>query len=344
MLRLRVRGQFCKPSARCESSGDARPRVVLADDNRSLLDAVSKLVSQDFQVVAAVVDARQAIDATVRLDPDVVVLDITMPEIDGFAAARELRRAAPRTRVLFLTMHESDEYVTAAFGTGAAGYVLKTRIGSDLVGALDHVLDGQLFVPSLTTLSTIASSRGGHAALFYNSDPALIHGAVRLADAALERGDTVVVLAREAIRAGITQHLKERYSVPALIQQGRLVEQDVVEALSQIMPDGRFDPMRLARAVEALDRGRLASPRGRQARLTLIGEVVAALYRNRDYDTAVISERLWNDLTGPLPMLTVCCYPFTNPRHQDEAALFAGVCGEHWAISYAPPAGGALLR
>ena len=79
-----------------------------------MLDAVSKLLSDDFRIVAAVTDGRQAVDAVCRLAPDVAVLDITMPELDGFRTAQALRKAGSRAKVVFLTLHDADEYVEAA--------------------------------------------------------------------------------------------------------------------------------------------------------------------------------------------------------------------------------------
>ena len=83
-----------------------------------MLDAVSNLLSDDFTVVAAVTDGRQAIEAVRRLDPDVAVLDITMPELDGFRTAQALKKAGARSKVVFLTLHDADEYVEAALRSG----------------------------------------------------------------------------------------------------------------------------------------------------------------------------------------------------------------------------------
>jgi DNA-binding NarL/FixJ family response regulator len=112
--------------------GERRPRVLLADDNALILEKASALLAKDFDLVAAVTDGRQALNASLQLDPDVAVLDISMAELDGLQTARELTRAGSRAKIVMLTMHDSDDYVAAAVGSGAQGYVLKTRMLADL--------------------------------------------------------------------------------------------------------------------------------------------------------------------------------------------------------------------
>jgi signal transduction histidine kinase len=131
----------------------AKARVLLADDHLALLESVSRLLAATFDIVAVASDGRQALDLARRLRPDVVVLDIAMPELDGFQTLEQLRRDGAETRVVFLTMHRDDEFVSAAINAGARGYVLKSRIHLDLISAIDHVLAGRLFVPSPTSLS-----------------------------------------------------------------------------------------------------------------------------------------------------------------------------------------------
>ena len=145
-----------------------KPTVLLADDHSLVLESVSAILADDFDIVAAVSDGRQALQASLRLDPDVIVLDVTMPELDGFQTANELKRAGSRATIVFLTMHQADEYVAAAVNSGAQGYVLKTRIHSDLAGALDHAIGGRVVVPSLTSLLAVADANGAgqHAAHF----------------------------------------------------------------------------------------------------------------------------------------------------------------------------------
>src|SRR5262245_13353437 len=158
------------PHSTSEPPRSQKPLVLVADDHAFILNAVSQLLATEFEVIAAVADGRSAVEAALRLDPDLVVLDLSMPELDGFGALRELRRLESRARAVFLTMHEGDDYVAAAVEAGAHGFVLKSRLLPDLVSALKHALAGRLFVPSLTSLLQIPDRRGKHAADFYTEE------------------------------------------------------------------------------------------------------------------------------------------------------------------------------
>ena len=98
---------------------DAKPRVLVADDNPRVLEMVVELLEADFEIVAAASDGRQALDLSLRLDPDIIVLDVSMPELDGFQILRELRGIGSRAKVVLLTLHQSDEFVTHAIRSGA---------------------------------------------------------------------------------------------------------------------------------------------------------------------------------------------------------------------------------
>ena len=121
-------------------------RVLFADDNTEVLETVSRLVDGEFDKVAAVSDGESAVEAVCSLDPDLAVLDISMPILDGLKAAARLQEMGTRAKVLFLTVHHDPEYLDAAFSAGARGYVLKPRLGTDLLLALQEVSLGRTFV------------------------------------------------------------------------------------------------------------------------------------------------------------------------------------------------------
>src|SRR6185312_12287578 len=98
-----------------------RPRVLVADDDAAIRNAVSRILAADFEVVATVSNGRQALDAVDTLDPDAVVLDVSMPGLNGFQTAEELQRTGSRTKIVFLTMHQDDELVAKAIRCGATG-------------------------------------------------------------------------------------------------------------------------------------------------------------------------------------------------------------------------------
>jgi DNA-binding NarL/FixJ family response regulator len=128
----------------------ARTRILLADDNVELLAELCRELEKEFEIVGTVSNGQDAVDAVCRLDPDVVVLDITMPILNGIKASLRIHESHPRSKVLFLTIHEDPEFISAAFSAGASAYVTKRRLAGDLVHAIQEVSQGNVFVsPSL---------------------------------------------------------------------------------------------------------------------------------------------------------------------------------------------------
>jgi DNA-binding NarL/FixJ family response regulator len=120
-------------------------RVLLADDNEAILARVRTVLGDDFDVIGAVNNGRDAIAEVRRLDPDVLLMDLRMPILDGLRAAAQMRSGL-RTKIVFLSAHEDQDFVDAAFAVGARGYVAKSDIASDLVPAILQVLQGHTFV------------------------------------------------------------------------------------------------------------------------------------------------------------------------------------------------------
>jgi DNA-binding NarL/FixJ family response regulator len=129
----------------------ARPRVMLADDHRVLGEACRKLLEPYFDVVGIVTDGRALLVSAPKLKPDVVVLDVGMPLLNGLEAGKQLRHLLPQVKLVFLTVHEDPDLAKEAFQAGASGYLLKTSAASELVEAIKKALLGKVYVtPSVT--------------------------------------------------------------------------------------------------------------------------------------------------------------------------------------------------
>jgi DNA-binding NarL/FixJ family response regulator len=121
-------------------------RVVLADDHQEVIARVRGLLGDEFEVVEAVENGDQAITAVLASDPDVLVIDISMPILDGLQAAKKIQKANCRVKIIFLTIHEDRDFIAAALAAGAMGYVTKRRLTIDLVFAIHEALRGHTFV------------------------------------------------------------------------------------------------------------------------------------------------------------------------------------------------------
>ena len=123
-----------------------RPTVLLADDDQAFLDLVCQLLEPEFDVVGTVGDGLLLLAAASDLHPDLLVTDISMPRLNGFQAARLLKKAQPNTRILFLSVHEEPVAVSEALAIGVDGYVVKRSAATDLIPALLQVFQGNRFV------------------------------------------------------------------------------------------------------------------------------------------------------------------------------------------------------
>src|SRR5208337_1778235 len=123
-----------------------RRRILLADDHLLMLERVMTLLQPTFDVVGVAHDGLEMVEEAMRLNPDIIVADISMPELDGIEAAHRLREMGARATIVFLTIHESPEFVEACLAEGALGYVVKSQMKKDLIPAINAALSGQCFV------------------------------------------------------------------------------------------------------------------------------------------------------------------------------------------------------
>lgn len=142
-----------------------RPRIFLADDHSMLLEAFSKLLESKYDVVGTATDGRKALAAVTKLKPDVVLMDIAMPNLNGFDAGEKLKKLLPEVKLVFLTVNDDPDMVTEAFRIGANGYLLKDSAASELFQAIDAVLASRNYVtPKITQgmISSFIKNPGGH--------------------------------------------------------------------------------------------------------------------------------------------------------------------------------------
>lgn len=124
----------------------ALPSLLLADDNPALLETLVDLLEPTYKVAAALNSGRSVLEKFGALNPDLIVLDISLGDMTGFDVARRLREAGCPAKIIFLSVHEDVDFVNAAFDLGASGYVFKSHITTDLARAIDIVVNGGQFI------------------------------------------------------------------------------------------------------------------------------------------------------------------------------------------------------
>ena len=123
-------------------------RVLLADDHWAILEVVQSLLKTDVDIVECVDNGQSLVEAAMKLHPNVIVTDISMPKLSGIEAVHRLREADCSSKVVFLTAHSDRDFIDAALETGALGYVLKTSVGTDLLFAIQEAIAGRVFISS----------------------------------------------------------------------------------------------------------------------------------------------------------------------------------------------------
>jgi DNA-binding NarL/FixJ family response regulator len=136
-----------------------KPRILLADDHQIVAEGLRGLLEPEFELVGIVSDGRDALEAVATLQPDVLVLDITMPSLNGIEVGRQLRAAGSPAKVIFLTMHRDVAYAAKAMDAGAAGFVLKHAAAAELVTAIRQALQGRTYITPLIAADLLRAYR-----------------------------------------------------------------------------------------------------------------------------------------------------------------------------------------
>jgi CheY-like chemotaxis protein len=281
--------------------------------------------TQTFEVA----DGYAAIEQAGALQPDVILLDIGLPGMHGLDVARQLRRMAPASRVVFVTGESDPDVIHETLRLGASGYVHKSRCGDDLMPAIDFALAGRHFVSS--TLDTRRHRR--HDVLFCSDDAVLIEGFSNFAGTSIRTGQAAIVLATEPNRTGVIRTLRGRgIEIDAAIERGSCVLLDAAAMLDSIMVDGVPDRGRFLDSVRSWI-GRVSKATASDTpRVALCGEGAGLLCASGDLGAALTFERTGSDLVHAHPVDILCAYPL--PRWRDDDRLFARVCAHHSAVRY----------
>ncbi len=136
-----------------ENTAESMPRVFVADDRKEMLQAIVQVLENEFEIVGTAGDGLSVLELVPHIDAAILVLDISMPALNGIEVALQLKNTAVHTRIVFLTVHEDGDFVRAAMSAGAFGYVLKSHLASDLVPAIRKALkDGSFVSPAINLM------------------------------------------------------------------------------------------------------------------------------------------------------------------------------------------------
>jgi CheY-like chemotaxis protein len=300
----------------------------------------------EFRSIVEAWDGVEAIELAQALQPDLILLDIGLPKLNGIEAARRIRELAPRSKILFVSQESSVEVVQTAFSLGASGYVVKKDAGSELLTAVDAVLRGERFVGGRFACHgfTGASDAGApfqhsmevarcHEAGFYSDDRYLLDDLTEFIGAALMVGNAAIVVATESHRDSLLPRLQAYGSdIGAAIEQGRYIALDAADALPTFMLRDVPDPVRFLKVLGNLISTAAKAVKGKQARVAIFGEMCHFLWAQGNAEAAIQVEKLGNQLAKTYDVDILCGYSLGSVQGGMDSHIFQRICAAHSAV------------
>ena len=328
--------------------------VLVVDDYEPFRRFIcSTLVKRpDLQVVGEASDGLEAVQKAEELQPDLIVLDIGLPTLNGIEVARRIRKLCPECKILFMSQESSADVAQGAFSLGAVGYVVKAHAGTELLASLEAVCQGRQFVstglsghnwtsaadaqapdhlfrqevlpPLVPRKAEIIRS---HEVQFYSNDDSFVDGFTRYIEAALLNGNAVIMVATTSHQKRLLQRLQDHgVSITAAIEQGRCLPLDVADTLSTFMVNDLPDPMRFFEVVGDLIARAAQATAGEASRVTICGECASILWAEGNADAAIQVELFCNQLTKRYQMDILCGFSLSTFYSDEDKQAFQRIC------------------
>jgi DNA-binding NarL/FixJ family response regulator len=297
-------------------------------------------------------DGLEGVQRAEELQPDLIVLDIALPRLNGIEGARRIRKVSPNSKILFLTQESSAEVVEVATQLGARGYVLKINAADEFLVAVDAVLQGRQFfgrglkptagnergdsgaARSVHSVKTQPSwPQTGHIAASYRDETSLVDGFVGFAEAALTAGDPIIVIATEVHLASIRQRLEAiGWDIAAAIQEGHYISLNASDVLSTVMVDGWPQSAQVMKGVGDLVTRAAQTAKRKNPRVKACGEMGPILLAGGNGRAAIQLEHLTDEIVKSCDVDVLCGYTLDDIQTGENSKIFERICAEHSAV------------
>jgi CheY-like chemotaxis protein len=313
------------------------------------------------EIVGLASDGPEAVLKAAALRPDLILMDINLPELSGIQAAAEIRGFSPESKILFVSQNLDFDVALAALNAGGFGYVVKSDAERELLTAIETVMSGERFVSALLashdfagvlgpqvpirlgTEESIESSAPGllrkkpfghsHEVEFYGDDETFLIRCARFIGLALANGDAAIAIMTPAHHNRLRQKLEsEGCDVPEAIEQERYLAMEPADLLSIFLLNGQPDAGRFLKAGGDLIVTALKAATGKHPRVAVCGECPDLLHAEGKAEAAIEMERLWNELASMYNVDSLCGYPIERFRSEEQGAIFQRICAEHSAV------------
>lgn len=321
--------------------------VLVVDDHAAWRERVCLEVQKSarWRIVGQAADGLEAVRQAQALEPDLILLDIGLPTLNGLESAQRILAANPASRILFLSEHRSWQVAEAACATGARGYLCKSDGACRLPLAMDAIMDGVGFVSAGLGGEIVQKSLSDdglpldvsrHVAGVYADDTSLLDDYVRFAEAAFAAGRVFILLAGPTRRDQLDERLQARgVAVDCLACEGRYLFVDFAAAFPEPVDGGRIDEARIAEVATALFTQARRTAAGDRPRMALCGEGAPCSCARGHSHAALCIERLWNELSKRWIVDSLCAYQADAlGRDDDSRDAFHRICTEHSAVHF----------
>ena len=329
-------------------------RVLVVEDYEPFRQFIRSTLGKrpGLQVIGETWDGLEAVLKAQELQPDLIVLDIGLPSLNGMEAARRIRKLCPESKILFVSQESSADVVQEALSLGALGYVVKAHAGSELLAAVEAVLQGRQFVSTGLSGQYFTDGRGwlgrsgvivsdtalalgrtkitrSHEVQFYSDDEAFVVGFTGFIESALKAENAIIVATTESHGKSLLQRLQEHgVDIAAAMEQERYLPLDVDETLATFMENDLPDPARFFRVVGDLIAAAARATAGEPSRVAICGECASILWTQGNADAAIQVEQFCNQLTKRYGIDILCGFSLSSLSREEDKHIFEKICRE----------------
>ncbi len=318
-------------------------RILVVDDFEPWRRFVSSTFQQqkDLQILFEVSDGLEAVYRGEDLRPDLILLDIGLPRLNGIKAAQRIREVSPNSKILFLSEENSPDIAEAALEAGGVGYLVKSDAGRELLAAMKAVSEGKRYMSARLVGQAFFAAPDGdtsgdfsrHELQIYPNDDSLLEGFAKFIAGGLSAGNAVVVLATETHRRGLFQKLQTQgFDLDAIIRSGSYISIDVFETLSSFIPYDQPDPARLENMVSRLIETASKTPTGSTRSVTACGECAPLLWTQGKLDAALRVEELWDEVSHKYGLNSLCGYLSGTLEGKKGHQIFQKISSVHSTV------------
>jgi CheY-like chemotaxis protein len=315
-------------------------RVLIVDDFEDWRRTVCEMLQgrPKVQVICEVSDGLEAVQKAGELKPDLILLDIGLPKLNGIEAARQIRQLSPSSKIIFLSMDTSLDPDELALSTGALGYVYKPHAQSELLPAIEAVLQGKQFVSSSVKGFESTDVPAGkvphrHELLFFSDDTVLLDSFTRSIAAALKADNAVIALVTKPHQESLRQRLNaENIDIDSAIQQGMFILVDVAETLATLLVDDLLDTVRAFEGFSRLIEKASKAAKAEHPRVVICCQCKGSLCAEGKTDAAIQLEQCCNELAKTHEVDFLCAYPFSGLHGEEHEHPLKSIYAEHSGV------------